>query len=520
LLLIIAACCLSSISNAASVSSMIESMNSIENMNADNSNSEASRLNENSALEGPIDPEKYLLGPGDELNILLYNADREFLRKHIQSDGSLLFEGLGRIDCRGIKLIDLQGDYSARIMEWYMADSLDIWISNPRKIKLFIGGVAKSMSIESPYLSRASDLMAELEFGSGVDFSLRRVMLKRDQDTLWVDLEGFYNTGDLSTNPVLASGDQLIFYQPGRKIKVEGPFNIFAEEIETVPGDTPAGIVRHLGGFQLSKEIDDGYFVVSRQDIHSNVIFEERFTIEDPLYNELLLEAGDRLYFRWENPEPHFAEVEISGEVNSPGMYPITVGKTTLDDIVQWAGIHEETADISAVRVYRERSNDPEFKYFVVAGGFTVLSDIEKSYYKSRVTTTGGRISNKYIAGTGGQKIFMEANDKIVVPVLIDDVELVGAVRNQGRVKLKEGWSVADYVNDSGGKLKGARMDLVRVRTKYSDQFESVKLSYNPMPGDVIFIPFEEKKTAFELFKEGITLTMQILSIVLILRGI
>lgn len=487
------------------------------------------------ALESPVDPETYHLGPGDRLGLLFYNSARTLFSLELASDGFLTLPGLGRYDTRGHTLASFRKAHNRSLARLHDADSLSLWIETPRLIRVFAGGaVLHGQEVELPYLSRASALLGQVDFPVVEEPvpgqmaatepeprpSLRNITLLRGTDSLGVDLLRFLNGGETSANPVLESGDRLVFGFRGPVIQVEGPFGQPAREVDFVPGDTPATVLSALGGLQPGRT--GGMFEVVRQDSLGRNLTSFHFRAGDSEMSTLGLRPGDKLYYRSLDNEAFFAEVRIEGEVLLPGGYAIQNGVTTLGDVLQQAQPHPGRADLNGVRIYREREHDPELAYVRSAEAATNgLDPIETSYLKSRVTGSGGRISIFYDSSIQDMnQMKLQAGDNILVTRRSDDVEFVGALANQGRVVLRPDWSVSDYIGSVGGRIKGAQMNRIRVRSRDSDQFVPVKSGYHPRAGDVVFVPYEEPLTAYEVFKESLTIATQLLTVVLVVKGL
>ena len=485
------------------------------------------------ALESPVDPATYMLGPGDRLGLLFYNSARTQLSLSLGSDGWLTLPGLGRYDARGRSLQGFLEEYDTRLARLYDADSLSLWIEAPRRIRVFVGGaVLAGREVDLPYLSRVSTVLESVAldipepttpvFSSTEPeptASLRNVSIQRGTQSLRADLQRFMNSGSLDTNPLLEAGDRIIFAYKGPLVHTEGPFRQVLEEVDFVPGDTPETIVQVLGGLQPGSE--GGQFEVVRQDSLGRNPRSFLFASGDALMANLALQPGDKLYYRALDNREFYAEVTISGEVLLPGGYSIDNGVTTLGDILRLAQPHPGRADLNGIRIYREREHDPELAYVRSAeAAASGLDPIEVSYLKTRVTGSGGRISIYYDESIQDMdQLHLQAGDNILVTRRSDDVELVGALSNQGRVVQREGWDVSDYITSVGGKIKGAQMNRLRVRSRDSDQFVPVRRGYHPLPGDVIFVPYEEPLTAYEVFRESLTIATQVLTVVLVARS-
>jgi len=489
-------------------------------------------------LEGPVDAESYRMGPGDRLGLMAFNLNRSRLSLRVDSDGWVTVEGLGRYRAGGGSLADFQRSAGPSLAVAFDCDSVDLWIEQPRQIRVHVGGaVEQSRGLDLPYLSRLSEVLGHvrlraveapapdhqvppslLEQPALPEISLRRVLLVRREDSTFVDLQRFFHTGAADSNPVLEGGDRVIFQFAGLEIRVDGPFRQFRESVEFVPGDTPRSVVEALGG--LCEGCQDGRFELVRQTAAGEPELLRAFRADDPDYERLPLRPLDRLYYRWTGGTDFFSEVEVRGEVLRPGRYPVVPGRSTLAQVLELAGPHPERADLSAVRVYRGPEHDPELRFLREVYNLGWVTNFERDYFKSRIVNLGGRIAGgRDSSSVDFEEVLLMPGDEIVVTRIEQGVELLGAVKNPGLVPWRPDWTLRAYLKSVGGKHRGAKLARAKVRIRGSDQFTPVRLSYVPGPGDVIMIPFREDLTAYERFKEGLTVVSQVLMLVLVARG-
>ncbi len=477
------------------------------------------------AWEQPLDPREYQVGPGDRLGLLLYNTTRTQRSLSVGSDGWLTLPPMGRFDARGHNLVELEKALEPLMAEVFEADSLDLWLERPRRIKVYASGAIQRpavLALEFP--ARLSEVLSRVRLVTPLPdqppVSRRNLLLLRQEDSLRFDMLRFFHSGDLSQNPLLQGGDRVVIPFAGPEVYVDGPFGQPLEVVEFRQGDTPATLLAALGGLQPGTE--GGTFELHRQDLLGNPVQSWTFRMEDTAMHELRIAPGDQFSYRHDAGDIFISRVRVEGEVLHPGSYAIEAGVTTLGWLLEQAGPHAKRADLGAIRIYREHLHDPELAYVRSEEAALIgLDPIETSYLKSRVTGSGGRISIYYDSALQDmESLVLEDGDQVLVTRRSEDVELVGAVGNQGRMVHRDDWSIRDYLDAVGGKIRGAQTSRIRVRTRDSDQFVPVRSSYRPSPGDVIFVPYEEPLTAYEIFKESLTIATQILTIVLVTQGL
>ncbi len=476
------------------------------------------------ALDGPIDPTEYILGPGDYLGLMFYNVARTRYDLIVEPDGAVDLQSLGRFQVAGMSLAEFETRHTGTLCHTHAADSLTLWVTQPRSIRVWVGGlIEEPQTLEMSYLSRVGDVLGQIhlltpegeETSRDSQVSLRRVRVMHQQDTTFVDLGSFYRAGNLKDNPLLEAGDRVIFDRRGFSVRAYGPFRQGDGEMEWVPGDTPASLVAYMGG--IVDNAEGGEFELVREDSAGSIIFQERFRDTDAAYSELQVEPRDRLfYYAPDLPGRtiRFGEVYLYGAVDHPGWYPLDAGQS-LGSVLDRAKPSVD-ADLFALRVYRQQELEPEIEYYNQIDARTMMDYYERGYLKARLLSDGGKV---VLNEAELRQQILRSGDRILIPAYTNDVELVGGVIREGHQMWHEGWSIRDYVKAAGGKSKGTWLSRVRVRQRGEDAFAVMSPRYQPKPGDIIYLPMQEPMTPYQYFKEGLTIATQVLTVYLIVSG-
>lgn len=488
-------------------------------------------------LEGPIDAENYRIGPGDRLGLFAYNLERTREERLVESDGRLELPGLGRVAAAGLSLAQLRRDNARRLATLFRADSVDLWIVQPRTIRVQISGATDDPHwMELGYTTRLSatllrkveeqklpDPEAELPRAlrsspDKLELSWRNVRVLRGEDTLSVDLLRRLRTGDPACDPILEGGDRVVWSLRDAVLGTSGPFRQEDGEVEFRPGDTPRSVVELLGGPRQG--LTGAHYEVARARPGTPPQI-WRMGPEDPLFSCLPLQPYDRLYLRVDNDRDALEEVEVEGEVSCPGTFPVEPGRTMLSQVLAWARPDSARADLAHIRILREARHDPETRYMAEIMRSGWLNRFEHDYLKSRLIHEGGRVSLTYDSRYfDPAKVPVLAGDRIQVLRGTMDVEVLGAVHAPGFQKLRENWTVGDYVEAAGGKLRGARSSELRLRRAGTDQFAPARPGARVEAGDVIMLMYRDEMTPWEKFKEGLAVVSQIVTVALVVRSI
>lgn len=144
------------------------------------------------ATEGSIDPDEYIVGPGDKIFISISGIEDINLNLAVNQEGALFIPKVGGIDLRKTTLSGAKSKISSAINKYYK--NVDVFISlfDFRKIKVsLIGDVKKPASIVLPGNSRLIDLIQN-SAGLEVKSNYRNIkIISRDNDTAYYDLLAF-----------------------------------------------------------------------------------------------------------------------------------------------------------------------------------------------------------------------------------------------------------------------------------------------------------------------------------------
>ena len=174
------------------------------------------------ALEQPIDPKNYVLGPGDRLRInisggvfeepitgewSLENIDNYIL---VDPTGNLIIPRFGSLNVLGMTLADLKNEVSRRARDQiYEEAQVAVNLIRVRTFRILTyGAVNQPGFITVTPVTRLFDC---LRYAKGVHKYAHSdlVYLNRDGERTPIDLKTFLAEGDLQSNPVVKEGDRI-----------------------------------------------------------------------------------------------------------------------------------------------------------------------------------------------------------------------------------------------------------------------------------------------------------------------
>ena len=166
-------------------------------------------------LEKPINPEEYILGPGDRLRILwsVENVDN-FVT--IGPTGNLIVPEIGPVNVLGKTLAEVDREINEEIKQVYKSAKVSVELIRFRQFKVFVyGAVNKPKFVKMAPVSRFYEA---INGAGGLQkyADPERSVLIRNGNSKNIFLKEFLLRGDLSNNPQLIDGDKI--YVPFKNI--------------------------------------------------------------------------------------------------------------------------------------------------------------------------------------------------------------------------------------------------------------------------------------------------------------
>ena len=325
------------------------------------------------ALEHTIVPGDYIVGPGDQFIVSIRAMEPYLELTTVTPTGILVLPGIGPVAVDGLSAEAAGQRALDLIKEIYPNYQATCALYGIREIRVSVSGAVKRPGLAKiTPLSRLTDL---LNAAGGVrpNAVLHRIRLIRDsEEDRILDLTSYYHEGDLSHNPYLRSGDQVIV-----------PYGEITSDLVLVrglgtgityqaikPGETLASLMKRIAH---GKNADRGRVTLQRR---GGADQPEQQVIAADQFSSTTLQPGDVLYI------DTIAEIAVVGEVRAAGRFAFQPGLTAGD-------------------------------YIVLAGGVTR----DGSSRKVEVTRTSGRILHS-------RKTQVQAGDIIYVPRSFNSVFL------------------------------------------------------------------------------------------------
>ncbi len=316
------------------------------------------RLSQVEALEQAIDPNRYIVGPGDIFSFNLWGAMEMQTILVVSPEGNLLIPSAGEMDVSGKPLAEVQNSVIEKAASFYENSRITLNLEGLRFFRVHVVG---EVQFPGTYIAQAVNRISELivEAGGVTERGWKReIKLRHPAGTVdTFDLTAFEQEGNLEKDLYVNGGD--VIYVP--------PIEIGTNLVQ-VEGD-----LEHSGTYQIfqdEKLIDflNRIRVLKRNTALSKILIirsvegsrtdsgKNQFIspfVNGSLTDHLLsLRHGDRIVL----PSMY---VYVKGTVQSPGAYPYVLNLTA-KDYAGMAGGNYRSGSIKSVRVYHTQTGKSE----------------------------------------------------------------------------------------------------------------------------------------------------------------
>ncbi len=300
------------------------------------------------AFEKAIDPQTYILGPGDQLLIKISGVIEQQVPTAVSPEGYLT-PSIIDVYVSGKTLADAAEMIKSALAQTYLNAQFTVRLVKLRKFRVFVVGEVRN---PGTYYLRAVDRVSDaIQLAGGLtDWGDdTRIQLRHVDGTLdTVNVNDFYLTGELSNNDVLNGGD-VIFIPPinlkENYVIIEG--NVGSQGIyQTRPEETLFQFLTRLQAINRRSDIENVVLIRENTRRTFNLL-----DINTPA-REVILQTGDRIII----PSTQNV-IYVRGEVRNPGAYGY-LANYTAKDYAGRAGILETAKGLDELTVVRAKTGE------------------------------------------------------------------------------------------------------------------------------------------------------------------
>lgn len=496
-------------------------------------------------MEGVIDAHRYTLGPSDLLFVGLWGPITANYTVAVTPEGSLIIPTVGEIKVVDVKLADAKKQVTTLVKRRYPSSDVTVTLLRPRSFIVSLrGSVGKPGQYIATGADRVEKILTEgaeavyptstfaipaLKSPDGTPYhieSLQPPMIKRQQrfseetstrnillirkngDTVRVDLPKFQATGDDRYNPFLLDGD--IVHVPNKNssrnyVTVHGAVNSFGT-YEFVEGDRLTDLIGIAEG--LLATADPANIVLSRVGSDGRLLLEQPLNLHDIQAGRVEdppLQRGDRVIVKEHPSAQRRYEITVAGEIRLPGVYPISAGNTKLSKVLKDAGGFTERALPSGSVILRKAGSIRSDEDGDLSEELELLRSLrthQLNLVDSTLFLLGLRVGRQpvvvdfrklIVEGDTSQDVILQKDDIIYVASNQHTVLVQGQVASAGYLPYVAGADYMHYVRMAGGFSEYAEIGDLRVIKKGTQEWiEPEKTTIES--GDQIWVPKELRR--------------------------
>jgi len=400
----------------------------------------------------PINPNIYLIRPGDNFEVTFIRANIPPLNLKVNAEGKIVDATLGEIDLSHTTFSDARNILKGVLKKMYNAGDIVVSVRETQQVSISISGAVENPGIYSGYTSqRVSELINDAG-GIKHNGSKRKIIFSGGPKDNFVDLERTLVNSENGYNPPLYAGYHIyVPYKSDSVVQVVGEVNN-PKEVELVAGDDLDLLIKLAGGF------------TGRADTGNIRILSLNGDIVDKI------NPGNVIYIPAREIPPESSLVTVFGAVVNPGQYRFNEG-ITLNDLLTRAGGFTSNAGYELTTVFRR----------VVSDHWDQSSN--KVYPISNIVKGNGEID----------LFVLKPEDSVLVPVNTGYVKVSGEVLNPGLFPYIKGKNASFYIGIAGGYSSNARQDIILKFNRVSKMSESHSPEIQVHDGDEIVVKIHEE---------------------------
>lgn len=418
----------------------------------------------------------YIIGPGDEVNILLWGRMAGQYNLTVSRDGTIQFPNKGALSVAGMTFEEMKR-FLIRQTKSIVGAEINVTMGRLRSIQVFVLGEVKK---PGAYTVSAMSTITNALIASGGPTqigTLRKVELKRANSNKVAAAMDFYELllkGDKSNDLRLQNGDVIFVPTIGPIVGVAG--NVKRPAIYELKDETDlAGILELAGGIiptAYTQQIQ-----VERVDKNVRRIIVDLNTMENDIAKTFKLQDAD-LVKVFTIVDRDINAVYLYGNLKRPGKYEYKIGMRVNDLIKDSTELLKETHFEYALI---KRLNPPGLETQLIP------------FNLGKVLFNDDTVNNIELRPQDSIYIFSRwfFKDKPFIT-------LEGEVRRGGRFSLNENTMVKDAILLAGGLTKNAylqRGEIIRLNEKKEESqvFFNVGLAMTEDPKENILLQDEDR---------------------------
>jgi protein involved in polysaccharide export with SLBB domain len=465
-------------------------------------------------LEGPVDPEKYYVGPSDILSVNIWISPPLNFSLTVTPEGTLIVPTVGEVRIIDLTLNEAKKKIITEIKKKYLTGNPSVTLLNPRQVIVNVTGTVR---FPGKYALSATDrvdkAIAEANkqkrddenknFEEKVQSRRNIQLTRRTGERVRIDIPKYYATRNSDFNQMLREGDDIFVprVDPEKNVfAVYGAVNVEGS-FEYVKDDSILDALELAYGFTPRAKKDSIVFFrynvsMGKQEL-TTFSFDD---IKSGSKKNLPLVIGDRIIVKEMQDIREDYRVYVLGEVKYPGIYPITKDSTKLTNVLNWSGGFTEYASLLSAQVYRGTISKQESDIDRLLSMRGNVTPEDSAYYlleselRSKREVVNVDFKKLFINKNSTEDVYLRNGDYISVPSIRRTIYVFGQVINPGNIPFIPGMDYKYYIQRCGGYTENARLGDVMIIKRATRQWLSPKET-TIEEGDYVWIPKEPQRS-------------------------
>ena len=410
-------------------------------------------------FDEPVDPEVYLIRPGEELLVTFLKAKVSSLTLTVDPQGRIVHPTLGLFDLSHRTLAEACTLLEDALGALYKVEQIEISVLKPQRTAVQVSGAVSKPGMYKGFTSHRVSEIIEQAGGIAWQGSTRQIKFTGGPVSLIIDLDKARFTGDNSSNPCLYAGYSIhVPSKAAARVQVVGEVN-HPREIELVPGDEVSTLIELAGGLRAGADI-------SRVKISRGA--DLVIGADGGLFPAL--QPGDVITVPAGERTDDQDMLKLFGAVSTPGMFTFS-DDITLESLIDKAGGFVPEASRGMVTLFRKAGTDEWGR----------LSE-RRFPITSAVGADGGILA-----------MTLRPGDSVFVPFKVGYVKITGEVLNPGRYPFIDGKDALFYIKTAGGFLPRANPEEVSVYNRIARTTAEFSTGVMVHDGDELIINLREE---------------------------
>jgi protein involved in polysaccharide export with SLBB domain len=324
------------------------------------------------------------------------------------------------------------------------------------------------------------------------DYNYRDIKVMGRDTTESYDLFKFLFLNDNSQNPYVYPGDNIRIAMADRRVYISGNLrNTTLGYLPIKPGESAKDF---LSLFTFDHAADSDNIIIMKYGENSE-IRSLKFSLKQP--DGVELDDRDVISIP---PKANYIRaeiVEVTGEANRPGSYPIIPQKTAAMTVIEQAGGAKPTGNLKRAFILRRtKATDMDKAMLPQANPQlptpaiqrTSPSVVRPEIAAALTNVTASRDFSIIPLSGNAKNVILQPGDDLHIPRIENAVYISGNVRLPGAYPFVEGKDQKYYIDQAGGFTSRSDKSNVFVLVQYHESYQ-IKHGSAIEDGDVIVVP-------------------------------